>query len=251
MFAGVQSTQAINTAQAEASGLCIGFATSTAAAQQVVVTGSADHASTSTDTDGFCQSGKCLTQIVVAGGNASSSASLLSWDANGFTLAYAGTMVSGRKSIWLAIKGGSWKAGETTIEGQTLNATRTVTGLTGPIGVCFIGRMTAEQGTTISTVNDRISMGTASSTSSRRAMGMLNEDATASSNVEVNLCVEYDSVLAYPNASGAILTTRDVTAFTSDGFTLNVDLAGGVTSEWIGYLSFGFDTLGAAQLDYD
>lgn len=253
MFAGVQSTAAINTAQAESSGLCIGFATSTLAAEQIVVTGAADHASGTTDTDGFCQSGKCLTQIVLAGGSATSSASLSAWGTDAFTLTYAGTMVSGRKSIWLAIKGGEWQAGETTIAGNSGGATATVTGLAAqPIGLCFIGRMTAEQSGTTSTANDRLSMGTATSTSSRRAMGCLNEDATASSNVEVDLCVEYDAVLAYPGTGGAIATTHDLNSLTSDGFQLIVDTAGGVASEWIGYLAFSHGhTLGAAQLDHD
>ena len=92
-------------------------------------------------------------------------------------------------------------------------------------------------------------MGTASSTSSRRAMGMWDEDTIV--DMEIDLCVEYDAVLAYPGATGAIATTHDVSAFNADGFTLIVDLAGGVTAEWIGYLSFGYDTLGMAQLDYD
>jgi hypothetical protein len=240
IFAGVQSTAAVNTSYVEASGLCIGFATSTNAAEQVVVTGNADHASGTTDTDGFCQSGKCITHIVTAGGNASSYASLTSWGTDQFTVTYAGTMVSGRKTIFLAMRGGGWKAGEYTIAGNSASATATVSGLYfAPKGVSIIGRMTAEQSGTTSTAQDRISMGAGTSTSSRRAQGILNEDATASSNVEVDTCVEFDSVLAFPSTTGTLQASYDINAMNADGFQIIVDTAGGVASEWQGYLAFG------------
>ena len=240
MFAGVQSTAAVNTSTVEASGLCVGFATATAAAEQVVVTGNADHASTTTDTDGFCQSGKCITQIVLAGGNATSSAALSAWGTNAFTVTFAGTMVSARKTIWLAIKGGYWRAGEYTIAGNSASATATVSGTVFvPIGVCIIGRMSVEQGTTVSDVNDRIGMGTGTSTSSRRSMGILNENATVSSNVEVDTTIQYDQVLCFPSDAGGLQSAYDIDAMNSDGFRIIVDTAGGVASEWQGYLTFG------------
>ena len=240
MLAGIQSTAAVNTAQAEASGLYIGYATSTQAADQVVVTGSADHASSTTDTDGFCQSGKCATHIVLAGGNATMSASLTNLEDNSFTLTFAGTVVSGRKSAYLAIKGGYWKAGGYTIAGNSAGATATVSGLTfEPIGMSIMGRMTAEQSGTTSSVEDRISMGTGSSTSSRRSVGYLDENNTASSACEIDLCAEYDSVLCFPSTAGAILATYDIDSMNWDGFRIIVDTAGGVASEWHGYLAYG------------
>ena len=41
------------------------------------------------------------------------------------------------------------------------------------------------------------------------AMGMLDEDATASSACEINTVLEYDQVLAYPSTAGALLTALD------------------------------------------
>jgi hypothetical protein len=240
MLAGVQSTAAVNTAQAESSGLYIGYATGTSSANQIVVTGALDHSSAAMDADGFCQTGKCATHIVLAGGNATMSASLTSWDTDGFTLTYAGTVVSARKSVYLAIKGGKWSAGAYTIAGNSLNATATVTNLPFlPSGISLIGRMTAEQSGTTSSAQDRIGMGTGSSTSSRRSLGYLDEDATASSACEVNLVAEYDSVLCFPSDAGALLASYDISAIVEGGFTIIVDTAGGVASEWQGYLAYG------------
>ena len=149
-------------------------------------------------------------------------------------------MVSARKTIWLAIKGGSWKAGEYTIAGNSGGATATVSGLSFvPIGVCIIGRMSVEQTSTTSDANDRIGMGTGTSPSDRRSMGILNENATASSNVEVDTTIQYDQVLSFPSDAGGLLSAYDINAMNSDGFQIIVDTAGGVASEWQGYLAFG------------
>ena len=240
MLAGVQSSAAINTAEAEASGMVVSFVTGTGIAQ-VMVGGSADHNSLAMDTDGWCHSGECASMVQKAGAAVlETRASWTQWNTDGFRLNYATTSLNTRKSIFLAMKGGSWQAGAYTIDGSTGGATATVSGLAfTPIGVSLIGRMTTEQASNVTTANDRLGFGSGSSTSSRRSMGVLDEDATASSVCEIDTTIQYDQVLCFPSTAGGLQAAYDINAMNSDGFQIIVDTAGGVASEWQGYVAFG------------
>jgi hypothetical protein len=46
-------------------------------------------------------------------------------------------------------------------------------------------------------------------------------------------------VLSFPTAAGAVQATYDINAFNLNGFQIIVDTAGGVASEFHGYLAFG------------
>jgi len=70
-------------------------------------------------------------------------------------------------------------------------------------------------------------------------MGILNENATASSNVEVDTTIQYDQVLCFPSDADGLQSAYDINAMNSDGFQIIVDTAGGPASEWQGYLAFG------------
>lgn len=238
MLAGVQSTAAVNTGAVSDSGLYVGFTTGTSAANNIVVLGNNDEGSAAADCDGYGRAGQCVAMITVAGGNPSALAILSAWGTDLFTLNWTARATTSRRSIYMAIKGGSWVAGGYTIAGNSLNATATVSGLSfAPIGISTMGRMTTESAAGTATVQDRISLGSGSSTSSRRAQGIWDEDATA--NQEINHVIEYDSVLAFPSNAGALVAAYDINAMNSDGFQIIVDLAGGVASEWQGYLAFG------------
>lgn len=237
MFAGCQSTAALNTDAATDSGLHVGFAT---AVGGVTVCGNSDDASTAMDTDGYCQNSECLSMIVVAGGNPNARATLTQFGTDNFRLNWLARALTSRRTAFLAIKGGSWAVGEYTINGNTGSATATVSGLSfAPKGVSLIGRMTTKNTVATATANDRIGMGSGSSTSSRRSMGILDEDATASSACEINTTIQYDQVLCFPSTAGALQSAYDINAMNSDGFQIIVDTAGGVASEWQGYLTFG------------
>jgi hypothetical protein len=138
----------------------------------------------------------------------------------------------------MAIKGGGWAAGGYTIAGNSLSATATVSGLPfTPVGISTMGAMVAESASGTAHAFDRISLGSGSSTASRRSQGIWDEDGTGTQ--EINHVIEYDSVLAFPSNAGALVASYDIDAMNSDGFRIIVDLAGGVTSEWQGYLAFG------------
>lgn len=235
MFAGIQTANAVNTGQAQDTGLQVGFTTNTG---DIVVVGNSDDGSATMDTDGFCISGRCLSMITIAGGNVNSQATRTAWVTNQFTLNWNARATTNRRNIFLAIKGGYWSAGSYTIAGNVLNSTATVGNLWfAPLGVSLIGRMTATQAGVTSTVQDRIGFGSGSSTASRQSAGILDEDATA--NVEVDTIIQYDSVLSFPSNAGGVQATYDINNINAAGFQIIVDTAGGVANEWQGYLTFG------------
>lgn len=230
MFAGVQSINALNTGYAEASGLTIGYGS---ANQSVHIIGNSDDASATMDTDSTCHTGACLGMIAPAGGVPTARANLTAFGANTFTLDWQIRATTNRKYIYMAIKGGQWAVDSTTINGSSLNATATVSGLPfQPKGICFLGTNSAAG----NTANDKMSVGTATSTSSRRSVGSFDEDANTTSIITLSL--DYDSVLNYTNRTASVVTSIDLNAINSDGFQLIVDAAGGVASEWVGYMTF-------------
>jgi hypothetical protein len=238
MFAGVQSVNAVNTGQGQDSGLCVGFASSTASANNVVVVGNSDVGSDSTDTDGYCQQGECLAQIVIAGGNPDARANLSAWGTDLFTLNWTNRATTNRRNIFLAIKGGSWTASSYTIAGNTLNSTTTVSELPFFLrGISLIGRMTAQNTAGTSTAQDRIGFGSGLSTASRNSAGII--DANNQDPTEIGTIVQYSSVLSFPTSAGAVTATYDINAFNLNEFQIIVDTAGGVASEFHGYLAFG------------
>ena len=242
MFAGVQSVNAVNTGEVQDSGLCVGFASSTLAANNVVVVGNSDTGSDPTDTDGYCRQGECLAQIVIAGGNPNARASLSAWGTDLFTLNWAERATTNRRNIFLAIKGGRWRASSYTIAGNTLSSTTTVSDLPFYLkGISLIGRMTAQDASDTSTAQDRIGFGSGSSTTSRNSAGIL--DRNGQDPTSINTIVQYSSVLSFPSTGGGVQATYDINAFSLNSFQSIVDTAGGVASEFQGYLAFGSQPL--------
>lgn len=238
MFAGVQSVNASGTGQAQDSGLSVGFATSTATTNQIVVVGNSDDASATMDTDGYNFTGQCLSMIVIAGGNPNSRAVLTAFGTDIFTLNWQARTTTNRRNIYMAIKGGEWVAGSTTIAGNTLNSISTIQDFPFNIkGVSLIGAMKVISTANTATAQDRIGFGSGLSIASRNSAAVLDEDATADS--EIDLSINYNQVLVYPSVTGTLQTAYDISNLSANSLTLITDVAGGVANEWIGYLIFG------------
>jgi hypothetical protein len=238
MFAGVQSVNASGVGQIQDSGLCVGFATSTATANQVVVIGNSDDGSATMDTDGYNFTGQCLSMIVIAGGNPNARATLNAFGTDIFTLNWGARATTNRRNIYMAIKGGQWQAGSVTIAGNTLNSTTTLGTLPFNIkGISLIGAMKPISTANTATAQDRIGFGSGLSTTSRNSAAVLDEDATADS--EIDLSINYTQVLVYPSVTGTLQTAYDINRIGANEIQLITDTAGGVANEWIGYLAFG------------
>ena len=238
MLAGVQSVNASGVGQAQDSGLHVGFATSTATANNITVCGNQDDGTATMDTDGYNFTNECLSMIVIAGGNPNARATLSAFGTNTFTLNWLARATTNRRSIYMAIKGGQWQAGSITIAGGTLNSTSTLSGLPFNIkGISLIGAMKTISTVATSTVEDRIGFGSGVSTTSRNSAAILDENGTANS--EINTSINYTQVLVYPSNAGGLQTAYDISAIGANQITLITDTAGGVANEWIGYLAFG------------
>lgn len=238
MFAGVQSTATLNTGQAQDSGLCIGAASSTATANQIVVVGNSDDGADPMDTDSYARATECLAMIVVAGGNPNARAALSAFGTDTFTLNWTARGTTNRRYIYMAIKGGGWQVGSYTIR-QDSGRTAAVTGLPFILkGISFMGSMKTQSAAGTATVQDRIGLGSASGLLARKSMGVLDEDATATS--EIDLTLSYDSISSYPSTAGGEQARQDLTVFGYNNFTVEVEIdSGGPENEWMGYVAFG------------
>jgi hypothetical protein len=245
MFAGVQSVSALNTAEAQDSGLHVGFATG--ASNNITMCGNSDDASGTMDTDRYFRSGECLSMIVVGGGNPDARASLTQFGTDNFRLNWTARALTNRRSIFLAIKGGQWSTGLYTIDPATVGATATVSGLSfAPVGLSTLYNRGAESAAGTSAVSDLICFGSGSSTSSRRAMGSYDENA--GTNSEADLAIEFDEVVVGPDSSGGVASAFDIDAMNSDGFRIICDVAeAGSPTYAQGYLTFGSAAVGGGR----
>jgi len=100
--------------------------------------------------------------------------------------------------------------------------------------------MTAQNTAGTSTAQDRIGFGSGRSTTSRNSAGVL--DNNAQDPTQIGTIVQYSSVLSFPTGGGAVQAVYDINAFNLNSFQIIVDTAGGVASEFHGYLAFG-DTM--------
>lgn len=238
MFAGTQGTQVSGTGVGTDSGLHAGFATSTLAANNITLCGNSDDNAATMVTEGYNYTGDCLSMITIAGANANARATLTAFAADQFTLNWTARNTTNRRSIYMAIKGGVWEAGSVTINGNTLNSTANISDKPFTVrGISLLGAMKVISTAATSTANDRMAFGSGISTTSRNSAGVLDQDALATSNIATS--VNYTQVLVHPTTAGALATAYDISGSVVNGITLVTDTAGGVASEWIGYLIFG------------
>lgn len=240
MFAGVQTVNASGTGQTQDSGMHVGFATSTSTTNNITVCGNSDDGSATMDTTGYNYTGECISMALIATATRTINgrATLSAYGTDQFTLNWLARATTNRRSIYMAIKGGEWIAGSTTIAGNSLNSTTTIGGNPFNLrGVSLIGNMTAQSTQGTGAANDRIGFGSGISPTSRNSAGVLDEDGTANS--EIDLSISYDEVLVYPSVTGTTQTAYDISNLKANSVTLITEVAGGVTDEWVGYLVFG------------
>lgn len=237
MLAGCHSTAAMNTGTNIDAGFWTGFAT---VGGQCVLCGNADDASGgSSDTDHYYQGGECIAIIPVGGGaNTTSRASFVKWNTNGFRLDWFEAGTSGQQNIFMAIRGGSWKAGETTINTSTIGNVRTVGGLGFlPVGGLLLGgtgqALPAGQTASI----DILSMGSFSGLSSSQTACQRSEN-TATPTL-INQWVEFDEALVKATSVPDVDYALDIDALNFESFRLIITQTIGATIQWVGYLAFG------------
>lgn len=149
-----------------------------------------------------------------------SRADFVSFLSNGFRINWAESATA-RRVHWVALKGGSY------IVGNLLTQTDTVTDIaeTGfgfqPSGALFVSHGQAESTSDTAQDHDRLSIGAFDSTSSRVAMGTLDEDNLGDS--EVTTAHEFDEVYVSISTASAIQGLMDIKSVESDGLTMIMD----------------------------
>ena len=238
MFAGVQSTAALNTGQVNDSGLCVGASTGTATANNIVVVGNSDDNADPMDTDGYARASECLAMIVVAGGNPNARAVLSAFGTDTFTLNWTNRGTTNRRYIYMAIKGGGWRAGSYTIR-QDSGRTTAVNNLPFILkGISFMGARKTQAGAGTASTTDSIGLGSASGLLARKSMGIQDQNGAATSNISTR--ISYDSISSYPTTTGTEQARQDLSVFGYNNFTAIVEIdEGGPENEWMGYLAFG------------
>jgi hypothetical protein len=238
LFAGSESTAASPTASRTDQVIMVGAARGSGSQQWVAFQGTRDAMTVGNPTSrGYGLSGECLANKTLTAGQVSARASWTQWNTNGFRLNWAERANTGRKYIALALKGGSWAVGETTLAVGTGGATTTISGLGfAPIGVALVSIFDVESTSDTTIIPGRLSLGTGSSPSARRAMYVQANDS--GSTAQIRLAIEYDSILVATDTSGITNRTIDLNAMSAGGFQLIVDTAAGATTIWIGYVTF-------------
>lgn len=241
MFAGCQATAASPTAARNDSSIMHGWATGlsgTAPAENNVMLTGADDASGTMDGSFYVLDGECIAMGVVATPTSvTARASLTQWNTDGFRLNWT-RAVTNRRYIYLAIKGGQWKAGIAVIDVRTTNATATVSGLPfQPVGISIMsaGQSESTSGTGGSEVHGSLGA-IGPTTSDCRCMGVYSPNVNA---CEINSRLEYDQCLVVVDdaAAGASI---DINAINSDGFQLITDTGDadvGSATAFIAYLA--------------
>lgn len=239
MFAGTQQTSAAPTAARADAGIMVGAATIDTSVHNIVFAVNSDDGADPTDTDKYALDGECLAMMTVAGGNPDARAALTQWGTDNFRLNWIARGTTNRRYIALAIKGGRWSVGTTTITRGTLSATATVSGLSWtPVGVCLTTAWAAAMSAGTSAIEYQLSLGTGTSTSSRRTQFGWAGNNVASSSIAI--AMDYDQILALYTLAAALDCSIDLTAMNSDGFQLTVDdAATDAQTTVIGYVTFG------------
>jgi hypothetical protein len=217
--------------------IMVGAATS--AANQVICFGGARDGMSAAATDRYAFSGECLANKTLGGRSITARASLTQWNANGFRLNWAEVSGTVRHYMALAIKGGHWAAGATTLNVTALNNVTTVSGLPfAPVGLSLVSHITSAQPSDNTTTYDVVCLGTGASPTSRRAIFVQSNDA--GSTAQTRQAIEYDAILVNTDGTGTTNILVDVNAMTADGFQLIVDMAAPPWGTiWIGYLAYG------------
>lgn len=218
--------------------MMFGAATGTGAGNQFVVVNNQDEGSANSDADRYMRGDECVAFITAAGGNPNARAQFNGFDSVGFDLNWVARAGTTRTLIYLAIAAGSNVAvGTTTVDLTTLSNTTTISGLSfQPDLGMIVSHGTAEQTAGTSTTEGMLSVGSFTSTSSRRCQSFRDENGTG--NAEINLGLSYDEVLQLLTTSGTVDAEVDIDAITSDGFRLICSDALG-SNVFAGYIALG------------
>jgi hypothetical protein len=217
-------------------GLGVGFGGATSSTDLFSVASNGDdNVGTANVSDGNTKV-RCIIVPTSAGSGRSLQASLVSLDADGFTLNW-GIVSSGVDVHYLALAGSALtgaKAGEFTK--RTSNGNQSVTGIgfQPSVVLLFPSRRTNSDG---QTGDAHLNVGVATSSTNRWAITQGSNDAAATGDAARAMYTDHVMTTLNDSITGAFMQA-DFVSMDADGFTLNENPAGG-NLEWVGYLALG------------
>lgn len=215
------------------SDIMIGAATA-AAAQGVWVGGSND-AAANMGTASYCTAGECIAMLAANMGTINARADFVQFLSNGFRINWA-ERASTRRIHWVALKGGSYRVDNLlTQTDTTTDIVETSFGFQ-PTAAMFLSHTLAENASDTRNTDDILSIGAFDSVSSRLAMGVLDENGAADS--EVTTAHEFDEVYVNITNTSTIAGLMDIKSVDADGFTMIMDDAD-PAQRFVWYVAFG------------
>jgi hypothetical protein len=219
----------------------LGFATSST--ERAWTSNWANSSKPTTETDRY----QGTDQVIVlwdGSGTIDGEADFVSFDANGFTIDWTNAPGIAAYVFYVCLKGGQYHVGSFTTQTSAGNFSETGTGFT-PSAAILASFLNAASGTAIT--GNKFSMGVATGSTERFALGGTDEDAAADSNADSF----FDDGRVYLNYdyAQAKLGDIDFVSWGSDGFTLNQTDADPTGNEVI-YLAIGAAAVGGAAEDF-
>lgn len=210
----------------------------------VVCNGGSNDTSATMRTRQYCKDGYSVAALVNSVLLVESNGGVTAWGADGFDITW--TAVEGtsqRDYHYLAFDGGSWASGDSLTQTST-STDITVTGLASqPKGFMVLSGNATESATATATAPDAMSIGAATSTVNMTSQCMLDENGTASSEIET--AIDHDKIYCNVDATAAIQGLATVMSVDSGGFTLRMTDADPAQS-WFGWIAVGDTVLSGA-----
>lgn len=234
------NSNSLNSVQGGAE-MCLGAAVSSS--QQAVWYGDSIASVTTMDSMNYCRAGECYANG--ASGAMTIRASLVSMDADGFTLTF-GEVAAATTVFYLALKGGRYAVGDLLTATDTNNFSESGLSVGTPVGLLFVSAGKAADSSDTPSAHDRWSMGAATSASERAAMATLDEDATA--DAECATAVEHDACYINIDTSDTVVGLMDLVSMDSDGFTVVMDDAD-PSQAFVWFVAFGSNAGGGGSVN--
>lgn len=232
LFISSNSPSASSAGNAD-SGTMIGFATSSS--ERGVVLGVSNSGSSTMNTRAYSYSGECIARPASNILSIITRVDFVSFLSNGFRLNGLEEGGGSSRTHYLALKGGNYKVGNLLTRTDGNDITESGFGFT-PTGVLFLSHCKAESTQDTWDDDDEISIGAASATDERAAIGNIDEDNTA--NAEVALGQQHDGVYLNIATDDTAEGIMDLKSLDADGLTCVMDDAD-ASAAIVHYLAFG------------
>ena len=210
------------------------FGAARSSTEQVVLHAFSEDSTAASNVENYSRFDECVLGRI-NGTFANQRGSLVSLDADGFTINWLeGTTAT--PVLVLAIKGGSWKVGNSATAASLTTVVTSGYGFT-PKGVMVLSNCaTAVNAAGVLNVDMALSVGAADSPTSRGAHSNFEFDASGTSNVWQG--IEYDEIYSNLTGGGGIVGLMDVQSLDADGVTFVMDDAD-PTARVFAYIGMG------------